>query len=149
MMEWSRLFGRDRQPELSDLNAYIDNPQWGLFLQFMGRTCPVPSRLEYSCCSMQPGWNMKFKKSGKNLLTIYPASGYFICMILIGAREAPETEFLLPAFSDYMQQLYQSTQMFKGTRWLMVEVRDEAVLDDLKELILIKMKTLNIQPGNI
>ncbi len=145
-MEWNGLIGRDRQPVSSDLEDFINNPQWESFLQFMEDTCPVPSRMEYSGCSMQPGWNMKFKKSGKNLFTVYPAGGYFICMILIGPKEAAETEFMLPSFSSYMQQLYESTQMFKGTRWLMVEVRDKAVLDDLKELILIKMKALNIQP---
>ena len=145
-MEWSSLFGRDRQPSPVDLASFINTPQWENFLQFMETTCPVPSGMEYSGCSMQPGWNMKFKKSGKNLLTIYPAGGYFICMILIGPKEAVETEFMLPSFSGYMQRLYASTQQFNGTRWLMVEVRDEAVLDDLKELVLIKMKALNIKP---
>lgn len=145
-MEWSSLFGRDRQPASQDLELFINTPQWEHFLQFMEVTCPVPSRMEYSGCSMQPGWNMKYKKSGKNLFTVYPASGYFICMILIGPGEAAEAEFMLPSFSSYMQQLYQSTQLFKGTRWLMVEVRDEETLNDLKELILIKMRSLNIKP---
>ncbi len=145
-MEWNSLFGRDRQPAPCDVKSFIGIPQWGNFLQFMEETCPVPPRMEYSGCSMQPGWNIKFKKSGKNLFTVYPASGYFICMILIGQKEAVETEFLLPSFSGYMQQLYESTQIFKGTRWLMVEVRNQEVLDDLKELILIKMKAMNIRP---
>lgn len=147
-MEWSSLFDRARQPAPGDLDAFINNPQWQQFLQFMEDTCPLSSRMEYSGCTMQPGWNMKFKKSGKNLCTVYPAGGYFICMILIGPREAGETEFMLPSFSGYTQRLYETAQLFKGTRWLMVEVRDKAVLDDLKELILIRMKALNIRPGN-
>ncbi len=35
-------------------------------------------QLEYSKCSLKPGWNVKYKKSGKALCALYPMEDYFI-----------------------------------------------------------------------
>ena len=68
-----------------------------------GGELPVAPKLEYSGCTMQPGWNIKFKKNGKNVCTLYPLDGYFICMILIGGDAMAEMEARLGDFTPYIQ----------------------------------------------
>ena len=66
----------------------------------------VSPRIEYSRCSMEPGWNIKYKKSGRALCTIYPRAGFFTCMISIGKREEAACQLLLPTLTPSVQQLH-------------------------------------------
>jgi len=43
-------------------------------------------------------------------------------------------------FTAYVKELYQKTAFSAMGRWLMIEVRDREVLDDLKRLIEIRGK---------
>jgi len=96
------------------------------------RTVP---RIEYSRCGMAPGWNVKYKKGGRALCTLYPAAGSFTCLVCIGQREAMAAEALLPLCSPPVRQLYHTASPLNGSRWLMIPVTDEAVLTDVKALI--------------
>ena len=89
---------------------------------------------------MQGGWNVKYKKGSRAVCTLYPEEGYFICMVSVGAKEAPEAELALNGCTAYVRQLYQDTAPFNGGRWMMMEVRDGDVLEDVKELIGIRMR---------
>ena len=42
---------------------------------------------EFSKCSLEFGWNIKFKKTGKTLCTIYPRESYFTAMLVIGPKQ--------------------------------------------------------------
>ena len=53
-------------------------------------------KIEYSMCSLEKGWNVKFKKSGKSLCTIYPREGYFTILIVVGRKEKTLIEEMLP-----------------------------------------------------
>ena len=61
-------------------------------------------------------------------------------MVSIGAKEAAEAELILKGCSPYLQELYAGTAPFNGGRWLMIEVRDKETLEDVKEMIGVRMK---------
>ena len=87
---------------------------------------------------MAPGWNVKYKKSGKALCTLYPVEGSFSCMVVIGDKKQNEAELLLPSLDPYVQQLYQNTKSGMGGRWLMVDVTTPAILASLERLIALR-----------
>ena len=87
---------------------------------------------------MLRGWNVKYKKSGRSLCTLYPEKGTFSVLVVIGERERPEMELLLPTFSEYLQELYRKTQVSMGQRWLMIDVTDEEILEDVKRCIFVR-----------
>ena len=103
-------------------------------------TFHISPRIEYSRCSMQGGWNVKYKKGSRAVCTLYPEEGYFICMVSVGAKEAPEAELALNGCTAYVRQLYHDTTPFNGGRWMMIEVRNGEVLEDVKDLIGIRMR---------
>jgi len=90
---------------------------------------------------MQPGWNVKYQKSGGSLCTLYPMKGYFIALVVIGNKESFEAELTLPLLSSYTQSLYQNTAFSPGGRWLMIEVTEPAILDDVIRLVRIRAKS--------
>lgn len=67
--------------------------------------------------------------------------GYFIALIVVGAKEEEEVEMSLGTFTPYVQDLYRKTRFSCGGRWLMIEVREKSVLDDVKNLIAIRVKS--------
>lgn len=139
-MNWNEAYSKSNQPELSTISAYVNNSLWESLLTHLNNTYQAEPIIEYSRCSGAPGWNLKYRKSGRALCVLYPAQGFFTCMISVGSKEAMEAELLLPACTDYLQQLYWDTALFNGGRWLMIAVTSPEILEDVKILISLRVK---------
>ncbi len=107
---------------------HIDD--FDFFITSRNRRSDMDSR-----CSMQAGWNIKYKKGGKSLCTLYPMQGYFIALVVVGSHELTEAEFLMPQCSDYVQTVFKNTKTGNGQKWLMLDVRDREIMDDVFSLI--------------
>lgn len=134
-MTWNTLWPQNRKPSPDDIAEFVDNPLWKALCSWLESGYRTMPRIEYSRCGMAPGWNVKYKKGGRALCTLYPAAGSFTCLVCIGQREAMAAEALLPLCSPPVRQLYHTASPLNGSRWLMIPVTDEAVLTDVKELI--------------
>ncbi|AET67845.1 hypothetical protein Desor_2243 [Desulfosporosinus orientis DSM 765] len=141
-MNWNELFSVNQQPTYEEIKEFIGQgePFWSELLSYIDFRYQVQPKMSYSKCSAQPGWNVKYQKSGKSLCTLYPMEGYFIALIVVGAKEEEEVEMALGTFTPYVQNLYRKTSCSCGGRWLMIEARDKSVLDDIKNLIAIRVK---------
>lgn len=131
---WNKL-DQSETPELATITAFVANPLWQRFLDDMAAAHQPRLTVEYSGCGMMPGWNVKLKKGGRGLCTLYPRQGGFTVLVVIGQREKAEAELALPTFTPYTQALYHRTKEGMGQRWLMFEVADEGVLEDVKRCI--------------
>nr|WP_288976163.1 DUF3788 domain-containing protein [uncultured Blautia sp.] len=138
-MEWSILYTNGNQPSLEMVAAYINNPLWAEFHSHIQSKYKIEPRMEYSRCSMQAGWNMKYKKSGKSFCTLYPMQGYFIALVVIGRKEMTEAELLIPLYSDYVQTVFKNTKVGNGQKWLMIEVRDREILQNVFSLLQLRI----------
>ncbi len=134
-MEWYEWFGPDRAPALDEISAFVDSPLWDQARSVIEAENRVAPRLEYSGCSLQKGWNIKYKKGGRSLCTLYPMNGYFIALVVIGNREELNMPELLPALGHKARELYQRTPFSLGGRWMMLQVKEAPDLKDLMALI--------------
>lgn len=139
-MEWSLLYSNGKPPTWEQVVDYVDCSLWSKFNSRIQSAYQIEPIMEYSRCSMQPGWNIKYKKSGKSLCTLYPMSGYFIVLVVIGNKEMQEAQFLIPLCSSYVQDVFQRTNTGQGQKWLMIEVREEETLEDIVTLISLRKK---------
>lgn len=136
---WDKL-DQTSIPALATITTYVDSPLWDDFLAYMQDTYKAQPTIEYSGCGMMPGWNVKFRKAGKGLCTLYPDKGRFTVLVVIGQKEKAETELALPTFSAYTRKLYADTKEGMGQRWLMFDITDAAVLADAKACIAIRRR---------
>lgn len=134
---WDKNNGTQK-PSLATISAYVKSPLFERLCIHVEAEYQSKPVLEYSKCSMQYGWNVKYKKAGRTLCTLYPMEGYFIALIVIGEREQTETELRLPFFTEYLQQMYHETKTGMGQKWLMINVTDDAVLEDVMQCIAIR-----------
>ena len=61
--------------------------------------------------------------------------GYFIALVVVGSRELTEAEFLMSLCSDYVQTVFKNTKTGNGQKWLMLEVQDSEIMEDVFSLI--------------
>ncbi len=83
----------------------------------------------------------EIQKKGQNAL--YPVCAgteqYFTLLIVIGKKEAPFLEALLPHLDVALQEIIHETAEGNGQRWLMIDVEDEGALyQDIWKLIALR-----------
>lgn len=139
-MDWQEMYSKGAVPTYEQVEEYINNPLWLRLNDQIKQTYGIEPKMDYSGCSMQAGWNIKYKKSGKSLCTLYPMPGYFIALVVIGSKEMHEAELIIPFCSEYVQALFADTKAGQGQKWLMIDVKAESILEDVIRLIAIRAK---------
>ncbi|BCJ94451.1 hypothetical protein acsn021_20200 [Anaerocolumna cellulosilytica] len=83
---------------------------------------------------------LRFKKSGKTLCTLYVKDKQFECWIILGKTERDKFELERNNFMEEIQTIYDATHVYHDGKWVMLEVPDIHLVEDIKKLILIKKK---------
>ena len=91
------------------------------------------------------GWNVKYKKSGKALCTLYPKQGYFTALVTIGAKESANADTLIPFCDEYTRNLYRQAESGTGYKCLAMNVTSESILDDVKNLVGLRVRKPKLQ----
>ena len=133
------LTNKSCHPSLEEIGQYTGNPVFMEFCSELKTTYAVQETIEYSSCSLEPGWNVKFKKAGKSLCTIYPRESFFTVMVVVGRKEKDSVEQILPECTPELLDIYRQTKEGNGQRWLMVDLEDRVALyRDLLRIIQIR-----------
>ena len=150
-MQWNELFDATREPSNSQIEEFVGTPLWDSLDAYLRETYKVQPKASYSNCAMDQGiwrgWNVKYKKSGKALCTLYPKQGYFLALMSFGARELNEVELVMPLCTVYTQSLFaQAVPWYNGNKSLALEVTEEGILNDMKKLIAIRIEAMKARP---
>ena len=137
---WSELYNSNNKPTFENVSDFINSTLWNELCLFVENTYSISPKLEFSKCSMQKGWNIKYKKGSKSLCTLYPMDGYFIVLIVIGKKELAEANIVIPTCSIYTQNLFLVTPSYSFGKWLMIEVREKSTFEDVKKLVKLRVK---------
>lgn len=133
------LMDKKYHPSLEEISEYIGCPMFLRFCSELKETYKCSEQIEFSSCSMERGWNIKFKKSGKSLCTIYPWESYFTVMVVVGRKEKAFVEAILEECTPQLREIYHQTREGNGQRWLMLDLEDcEAMYQDILRLIAIR-----------
>lgn len=108
-MSWNEKYDASHLPTEGDIGEYLREAQpiWNELTAYIEKTYQVKPQIAFSNCSAQPGWNIKYKKSGKALCTLYPMEGYFIALVVIGPKEEEEVKIGIESglFTTYVKLL--------------------------------------------
>lgn len=134
-MDWNRTYPFNITPTAVQITAFIGSPLWDNLCSAVEARYGVSPKIEHSRCGMAPGWNVKYRKGGKSICTLYPNDGFFSCMVVIPSTLEPEAELLLQDCARYTRELYRNTRTAMGGRWLFIDVTDADILRDTLRLI--------------
>lgn len=136
------IHDRDTVPDMQMMTEAIADParqRWQALTAHIETAYKARPQMTYSVCSGKPGWNLKYKKSGKALCTLYPEPESFTALVVLGMKDMNKFELMSPAFTDAVKSLYDDSQLFNNTKWLMISVTNDTLLDDVKKLIHLKI----------
>ena len=139
-MDWNECYSRADAPDMQQIADFVASPLWSKLCTHLEDYYKILPKIEHSRCTCAPGWNVKYKKSGRALCTLYPAEGYFHCMVSIGSREATDAELMLADCTETVRKLYLDARPFNGSRWLMIPITSQDILNDAEELIALRMQ---------
>ncbi len=136
---WHMLFGEDHAPSMEQISEFIGSgrKRWELLNEYLQSTYQIQPIIEYSSCSAQPGWNVKYRKKSKGLCTLYPLRDSFIVLVVVSPKQDEQVSFGMESghFSAHVKTIFSQARPMAMGRWLMIEAVDDAVLEDIKSLI--------------
>lgn len=128
-------------PTLEEIGQFINNAVFSQFCAEIKAKYKCKEKIEFSSCSWENGWNVKFRKSGKSLCTIYPRDGYFTVLVVIGEKEREAVETILPECTPELRDIYDQTKLGNGQKWLMIDLEDkEEMYADIFRLMEIRRR---------
>lgn len=130
------------EPNMEEMSTFINNPLFAELCQYLEKEYKALCKIEYSKDVWLRGWNIKFKKAGKSLCTVYPKEDYFTVLVVVGNKEKESVENVLPQMSGEIQKIYAETKEGNGQRWLMIDLKTRgAVYSDVLNLIRIRRQS--------
>jgi len=81
---------------------------------------------------------LKFRRGGKTILTIYIRENNFEFLVIYGKAEREKFEARRSAFPQKIQDIYDNSKTYHDGKWMLIPIADLETLEAVKELILIK-----------
>lgn len=126
-------------PGLEEMIEYVGNSVFAEFCSDIKGKYNCREKIGFSSCSWAPGWNVKFKKAGKTLCTIYPKENYFTVLVVVGEKEKEHVETILEELTPELRDIYKQTKTGNGQKWLMIDLEDPGnIYSDVLRLIAIR-----------
>lgn len=144
-MEADLILNRSLEPSMLQIGAYVQGgagKRWADITAYIEREFGVKPQTAYSVCSGKPGWNVKYKKSGKALCTLYPEREKYIALVVLNTNDMERFDAVKTAYSPYLNTLYEKCALFNGTKWLMISVTGDDIQEDLKKLLHLKLSAV-------
>ena len=85
-------------------------------------------------------YEYKFRKSGKTLCAFYFKENMLGFMIIFGKAERTKVEEIRNELSSDILETYDNAQTFHDGKWVMFNIIDNSIIEDLKKLLFIKRK---------
>lgn len=85
-------------------------------------------------------YEYKYRRGGKTLCALYARENCFGVLIIFGKDERARFEASRSQYSDIMQGIYDAATTYHDGKWVMVEMDDSSLLDEVIRLLPIKRK---------
>jgi hypothetical protein len=86
------------------------------------------------------GWDVRYRKSGKTLITLTPEKGAVRILIVLGREESEKALSMRNELSPKMYDLIESTKQLHDGRWLWIRLFQTKDAEDIEKLLPIKRK---------
>ena len=85
-------------------------------------------------------YEYKYRRGGKTLCALYAKEQTIGFMVILGKDERTKFESMREMFSNAAQKIYDETTTFHDGKWLMLELKDTSLFNDIERLLSIKRK---------
>lgn len=91
------------------------------------------------------GWDVKYRKGGKTLVSLTPDEGRFTALVVLGEKETEAARELV--VGSHVRRVFDEARQLRDGRWLFVGVESERDVEDLEKLLAVKRRPRALTPG--
>lgn len=85
-------------------------------------------------------YEYKYRKGGKTLCALYAKERTLGFMVILGKDERAKFEMQRELFSNEVEMIYDEATTFHDGKWIMFELKNTELFNDMERLLLIKRK---------
>lgn len=97
---------------------------------------------ELSVGKKERDWTIRYRRSGKTLVTLMPEEGKFCVLVVLGKDEVEKTRSL--KLNAAVREVLEKSKQYHDGRWLWIRPRTKGDLASVINLISLKSKPSNI-----
>jgi hypothetical protein len=130
----------EEEPTDNEILAFVGKAgnAWKELVSFLNNNYDfVPEKRNYG---KKWGWAIRYRKSNRTWITLYPEKDNFVAQIIFGKKEVEKFQATRNDFSDFVVNKFDNTKQLHDGRWMFFNVEDTTIIDDLKKLMKIKRK---------
>ena len=131
-------------PSEREITDFIETPARGAWInvsQFIKENYDIVPEMIFS---KKYGWDVRFRKSGKTLVTLTPEKGAVRILLVLGREESEKALLMQHDLSSKMYELIKNTKQLHDGRWLWIRLLQTKDAEDIEKLLPIKRKPRKI-----
>jgi len=140
-MEYERIYNKDPLPSYDEIRNFIGDiavMQFDRLVEFVEENYDFDKEVYFG--GKNYGVMVRFRKSGKTLLSIFPEKNGFSIVLVYGKKEIEQFENKKNQYSSFITSIYDATKQYHDGKWLLIRIEDDRYLNELIEMIKIKKK---------
>lgn len=94
----------------------------------------------YEMEELWDGNELKFRRGGKTLVTLYIKEGFFTLLLIYGKAERAKFEEQMDTFPVVLQDLYRNSRTFHDGKWMFLDAADDSLVPDVMRMLAIKRR---------
>lgn len=129
---------RTHQPTRQEIQAALGSkrPAWEELTRFVSEKYGGEGELKFY--GKNYGWAVRFRRSGKALLSLYPGKNWVTAQIILGRPQVEKARVL--KLGKNVRQTLESAHQYPEGRWLFIKVGSKKDISDIEALLLLKSR---------
>lgn len=136
---------RDHQPTPEEIAEALGTSAslWGRLTAFVANAYGIEPT--FVPPSRNYGWDVKYRKGGKTLVSLTPDEGGFTALVVLGEKEAEAARGL--HLGAHVRRGFEEARQLRDGRWLFVPVESDRDVDDIEALLAVKRRPRAVTPA--
>ena len=137
-MSKSSFTDRTHRPSMQEIYAALGprRKAWDELNQYLAENYQVKGELLFG--GLNYGWALRFRKSGKTLLVLFPGQKEFIANVVVGRSLLQKAQAL--KLGENARQVLGNAKRFYEGCWLYIKVSAKQDIQDVQQLVALKSK---------
>jgi hypothetical protein len=137
-MSAERMLAPEPQPSDDDMAAWVgaSKPQWIDLRDYLARSYDMEPEVNFG--GQKYGWCIRYRKSGRTLVTLYPERDAFTVLVVLGKVEVAKVEKLAADLSPAIRDAFENTEQLHDGRWLWLHPHDDADVASIEVMLAAK-----------
>jgi hypothetical protein len=136
---------KDHQPTdeeiLGELGSFA--PLWEALTAYLDHAYAIAPT--FAPPSRNYGWEVKYRRGGKTLVSLSPDRGGFTALVVLGKKEARAVDRF--ELGRHVRDVFDGATQLHDGRWLFVPVRSRRDVEDVQRLLAAKRRPRALSPS--